>query len=89
MEEVNMTPKEYEVLQAAAAGSMLMSWFEDPERSETTRSLVTWGYIKKVDLHVPDTGAEPKYYRATEQGKALWGRAGAWDAAKSIALPEV
>ena len=83
-----MTPKEFGILRAAAAGSMLMSWFEDPERIGTTRNLVAWGYIKKIDLHMPDTGAEPKYYRATDRGKALWDRASAWDAAKLIAFPE-
>jgi hypothetical protein len=34
-------------------------------------NLVAWGYIKKVDLHEPDTGASPTHYRFTDKGKAL------------------
>jgi len=65
-----------------------MSWFEDPDRIGTTNNLVAWGYIKKIDLHKPDTGAEPKYYRATDRGKVLWERAKTWEVAQSISLPE-
>jgi hypothetical protein len=81
-----MTPKQFEVLQAAAAGGRSMAWFEDPDRIKTTNDLLRWGYINKVDLHKPDTGAEPKYYRVTDRGKNLWNRASTWEAARSIDL---
>jgi hypothetical protein len=84
-----MTPNEYEVLQAAAAGARTVEWFEHPERSRTTSDLVRWGYIAKVDLHKPDTGADPRHYRATDRGRTLWQRAGTWESAKPIVLPEV
>lgn len=83
-----MTPTEYEVLREASAGGRSESWFEAPDRVKTTDQLVAWGYIKKVDLHKPDTGAEPKHYRATDRGRALWERAKTWEAAKAIVLPE-
>ncbi len=83
-----MKPTEYEVLQAAAAGGRSVSWFEAPDRIGTTTAFVTWGYIKKVDLHKPDSGAEPTHYRGTDRGRALWERANTWEAAKSIVLPE-
>lgn len=76
------------MLQVAAAGGLSMAWFENPDRIETTRALMVWDYIAKVDLHKPDTGAEPKYYRATDRGKALWKRSATWELAKSITLPE-
>ncbi len=83
-----MKPTQYEVLEAAAAGGRSAFWYEAPERLGTTTELVAWGYIKKGDLHKPDTGAEPRHYRATDRGQALWERAETWEAAKSIALPE-
>lgn len=83
-----MKPNEYEVLQAAAAGGRSASWFEAPDLIGTTTEFVAWGYIKKVDLHQPDTGAEPTHYRATDRGRALWERAKTWEAAKLIVLPE-
>lgn len=83
-----MKPQEFEVLQAAAAGGRSASWFEAPEMIATTNNLVAWGYIEKVDLHKPFTGAEPTHYRATDRGRALWERAKTWEAAEPIVLPE-
>ncbi len=83
-----MKLKEFEVLKAAAAEGRLPSWFESPDMIETTNDLVARGLIKKVDLHKPDTGAEPRHYRATDRGRALWEQAKTWEAAKSLALPD-
>ena len=83
-----MKPNEYEILQAAAAGGRTVAWFEAPERLQTTNDLLAWGYIAKVDLLRPHTGAEPRHYRATNRGRALWEGAKTWKAAKSVALPE-
>jgi hypothetical protein len=82
-----MTPNEYRVLQAAA-NYQTVEWFEHPERLQTTNDLVRWGYIAKVDLHAPDTGAEPRHYRTTDRGRTLLQRAGTWKVAKPIVLPE-
>ena len=66
----NMLPNEYKVLDGVA-NNRIASWFERPEIVATTEALVVWGYIEKVDLHKPDTGAEPRHYRFTKKGAAL------------------
>jgi hypothetical protein len=84
-----MTPNEYEVLTAAAAGGRSKSWFEDPERIAATRDLVARGYIKLVDLHLVnliDTSVEPTHYRTTLKGQDMWDRVPTWKAARLISL---
>ena len=81
-----MTPNEYEVLTAAAAGGRSKSWFEDPERIAATRDLVARGYIKLVDLHLTDTSVEPTHYRTTVKGQDMWNRVPTWKAARPISL---
>ena len=81
-----MTPNEYEVLTAAAAGGRSKSWFEDPERIAATRDLVARGYIKLVDLHLIDTSVEPAHYRTTLKGQDMWNRVPTWKAARPISL---
>ena len=83
-----MTPSEYEVLEAAAAGGRSAIWFEAPEQTASATEFVALGYIKKVDLSPSDTGAEPTHYRATAKGQALWERVKPWETAKSIVLRE-
>ena len=66
-----MTPTQFDVL-CGVALHRSASWFEAPERNETTNDLVAWGLIIKIAPHRPDMGADPGSYRFTDKGAALW-----------------
>jgi hypothetical protein len=82
-----MNSKQYELLHGVA-NQGFPPWIEDPDRFQTTKDLVEWGYVKKVEAHTPDTGAGPTRYRFTDKGAALWERASTWKDARHIRLPE-
>jgi len=81
-----MTPTQFDVL-CGVALNRSASWFEAPERNETTSDLVAWGLINKIDPHRPDTGTDHRSYRFTDKGAALWKGANTWKDARHLRLP--